>query len=75
MDNHKVVIDLTSKKVDPPIKFVKARNSKPTSSNFKFSPKMFPQLKNSVKSVKWNSAEKKLEVTMEELQNLKFTNG
>jgi len=75
----KVTIVLDSKRaVDPPIKFCKARNGRPSSSRFKFLPKNFTQLAEFVEHITWLSAEKKFFLRiaetprMEVLQWLEF---
>jgi hypothetical protein len=50
----------------PPIKYVKAKNGRPVSSNFKFTPKNFSNLSEYVYNLNWDSVEKKLQMVMSE---------
>ena len=51
---------------NPPVKFSKARNGRPSANDFKFSPKNFCHLSEFVDSVTWNTVQKKLTITLSE---------
>lgn len=67
INNEKVTIELKSNNKNfnnPPIKFCRSRNGKPSNKNFVFRATAFPQLTDCVKNISWSSVAKTLTVQL-----------
>lgn len=67
-NNEKVNIELNpqSLNLNPPIKWCKSRNEKPSNNNFIFRPRAFPQIGENVEGLNWNSVNKTITVSIAE---------
>jgi hypothetical protein len=66
--NEKVNIELKTQPVDlnPPIKWCKSRNGKPSNNNFICRPRAFPQIGENVDALSWNSVAKTITISITE---------
>jgi uncharacterized protein YrzB (UPF0473 family) len=69
MNDRTVKIHLNGEKLNPPIKYTRARTGRP-SRNFKFIPKMFRHLNDYVSCATWDYVEKTVSVTISETPKL-----
>lgn len=67
INNEKVTIELKNKNLNnPPIKFCKAKNGKPSNKNFVFRANAFHQITEYVQNINWSSVEKTVDVQVTE---------
>jgi hypothetical protein len=69
INNEKVTIQLNPKNkelTNPPLKFCKARNGRPSNQNFVFRATAFPQITEGVESLVWNSTFKTISLRIKE---------
>ena len=61
-----VTIELPAVSKNPPVKYCKVKNQRPSVTKFELKPKYMPFLSDFVKEVNWNCAEKKITIAIEE---------